>query len=152
MNTTPQTQTTPTKKNPFTVKEGQRALLLVPFENNFKEMVAELLSQQDLFADDDESRREKGLPRTVTQLKLVKLQDTDVIFTAVPVSTKLAARKQPTGWELKISKGVSASKFLGSDDDDVAPDYSAVIDAVQKGVHPFSCKVSQDKILKLLAV
>ena len=77
----------------------------------------------------------------------------DVIFTAVPVSTKLAARKQPTNYKLKLSKGVEIKNFLSADADlDLDPNFCAIVDALQPACHPYSCKVSQDLVLFLRGV
>ena len=140
----PTKETAPVKKNPFAVPTGKRALLLVPYEPTQRDQVAELLATEAL------EEGSPGFPRVVAQIKLLKLTDLDVIFTAVPVASKMGARKQPSNFKLRISAGVAADKFIVNTDEGDGVDCGGVVDAIQPGAHPFSCKMSTDKILKLL--
>jgi hypothetical protein len=137
---------------PFAVPHGHRALLLVPCEEGPQGRVAELLEQVNLFAPDEEQRKILGLPKVMSQIKLRKLQETDVLFTAIALVGKLDKRKQPTDYKLKVSKGVPVGKFMVGDDEDSEPNYGAIIDAVQASALPMVCRVSEDKILQLRTV
>ena len=140
-------------KNPFKVAAGCQAVLLVPTEDGPRERVAELLAEAGLSAEDEDGNKVAGFPRITDKIKLRKLRESDVIFTAVPVSTKLAARKHPTNYKLKLSKGVEIKNFLSADADlDLDPNFGAIVDALQPACHPYSCKVSQDLVLFLRGV
>lgn len=135
-------------KNIFAVKENQRAILLVPYEDGPRERVAELLGEVDLLSLDEDDRKARGLPRIQYQIKLSKLTENDVIFTAVPVVAKMGARKQPSAYSLKVSKPLEVKKFIaGGEDGD--PIYSAVVDALQSSILPLTARVGEDNIVKL---
>lgn len=134
-------EATPKKTNYFAVPSGHRAILLVPYAQSLQDKVSEML----------EAAGHEDLPKIVTSVKLRRLNDLDVLFTAVPVATKLDARKQPKEYSLKLSKSLAISKFIPMSDEDVDPDYSAIIDSVAQATHP-TChpQVSEDQILKLI--
>ena len=137
--------------NPFKIKEGQRSFLLVPYEDTPRDRVADLLAEQGLLFQDDEERKAAGMPKVVYQIKLSRLTDNDVIFTAVPVVKKMGARKQPSEFSLKVSKAIEVKKF-GSADEDSDPNYGAIVDAIQPCILPLTIRVSEDKIAKILTV
>lgn len=140
-------------KSPFVVKPGQNAILLVPTEEGPREQLTDLFYEQDLMATDEEDRKAKGLPLIRDKINLKRLREEDVVFTAVVVPKKYGPRKQISEWGLKISKPVAVKGLIPNLSDiageDVEPDFTAVVDAIQAGCHPFSCKVSQDKILTI---
>lgn len=160
MNLNVKTETKPAAKaddkNPFAVKPGQNAILLVPTEEGPREQLTELLLERELVAVDEEDRKARGLPLIRDRINLKRLREEDVVFTAVVTPKKLGQRKQVTDWALKISKPVPVKGLIPSMSDvageEIEPDYTLLIDAIQAGCHPFSCRVSQDKILNLRSV
>lgn len=136
------------KINPFAVAAGQRAFLLVPYEETARNRTLELLAAKGFNYESEEERRDKQLPKVVFQMKLSKLQSEDVLFSAVPVPEKMGQKKQASSYALKLSPAVEAKKFIAGDEDgDVAP--GAIADALQAHVHPMTLRIGQDHILKI---
>ena len=143
-------------KNPFAVKPGQHAILLVPTEEGPREHITEMLYALELMAADEDDRKARALPIIKDKINMKRLREEDVIFTAVVAPQKMGQRKQVAEYALKISKPVQIKGLIASQADvgaeEVEPDFSLLVDAVQAGCMPFSCKVSQDRILTLRSV
>ena len=122
---------------------GKRVQLLVPYEEDQRRLAEELMSEK--YAYDD-------LPKVVSQIKVRKLGEDNVIFVAAAKATKIGHKRQPTDFVLQVSDPIECKKFIvgsGSDEDgDV--DAAAVIDAIQRAAFPLIVHVSTDGILKLL--
>ncbi len=150
---TPAASKTETPKNPFAVKAGTNAILLVPIEDGPREKLTDLFYAAELMPASEDDRKERGLPVIKDRINLKRLREDDVIFTAVVVPKKYGQKKQVTEWGLKISKPVAVKGLIPALTDvggeDVEPDYSALIDAIQKDAHPFSMKLSNDKLLSM---
>lgn len=154
LNTTKQEPKAP--KNPFAVKPGQNAILLVPAEEGPREQITELFYEQELMAVDEADRKERGLPLIKDKINLKRLREDDVLFTAVVAPKKMGQKKQVAEHKLIISNPVPVKGLIASLGDvggeEAAPDFRILVDTVQKEAHPFSCKVSQDFILTLRSV
>lgn len=139
--------------NPFKVPSGSTAILLVPIEDGPREKLTDLFYAADLMPVSEDDRKERGLPLIKDRINLKRLREDDVLFTAVVVPKKMGQKKQVTEYALKISKAVTVKGLIPALSDiggeDVEPDYSALIDAIQKEAHPFSLKLSQDKLLTM---
>ncbi len=142
-----------TPPNPFKVEKGANAILLVPIEDGPREKLTDLFYEADLMPSSEDDRKERGLPVIRDRINLKRLREDDVIFTAVVVPKTYGKKKQVSEWTLKISKAVPVKGLIPAISDiggeDVQPDYSALVDAIQKDAHPFSMKLSNDKLLSM---
>lgn len=144
-------------ENPFAVTAGKKAVLLVPFEVAAQEKALELL--QEMHPD-------VTFPDIHSKVKITNLDPSCVLFTAIPVITKITpgqkslGSKQPVEWAVNVSKPVDCSKYLSlaSLDGDRQADFRGLIDAVQLGLSKassnispiYTCRVSEDGILTFL--
>ena len=152
----PATEAPKTTKNPFAVEKGANAILLVPIEDGPREKLTDLFYEAELMPSSEDDRKERGLPVIKDRINLKRLREDDVVFTAVIVPKKYGPKKQVSEYGLKISRPVAVKGLIPALSDiggeDVEPDYSALVDAIQKDAHPYSMKVSQDKLLTMRSV